>query len=114
MGRHLVKRRNHISGKSEGWVVLSYPQRRESLTTLIKFRTSNNRYRSCSGRCHNAKGNSCTCICGAAYHGASRNGDLLTKVQEHQGELLKSLQKEGTVIAAVLPLIDLNESIGRP
>lgn len=45
------------------------------MTTLITATKRDGSTRRCTAKCYNAKGKSCTCICGGRYHGIGFNPD---------------------------------------
>jgi len=39
------------------------------MATVLKLKFASGKIRRCDSRCHNAKGDKCTCVCGGINHG---------------------------------------------
>ena len=71
------------------------------MTTVLKLKVGN-RTRTCSSRCHKAKGKVCCCICEGTYHG--KQSQLNTAIADHQNSLVDKLKNLGELTAILLLL----------
>jgi len=58
------------------------------MTTLIEYRTGGGKRRRCDARCHDAKHQTCACICGGLNHGVGKKG-AAKNIIDHLQEILK-------------------------
>ena len=65
------------------------------MVVIISETTSSGRRRSCNSRCHNAKGNTCVCICSSVNHGVGLR-QATENTQKMAEELLEQSLKLGT------------------
>ncbi len=61
------------------------------MTTLIAAYNSDGCYGRCDAKCHDAKGDTCNCICGGANHGVGLD-KALQNTQEFADEWIKAYQ----------------------
>ncbi len=51
--------------------------------------------RTCSSRCHNARGTRCKCVCQSFYHGSAGAANREALHQATQGEVKETLEQHG-------------------
>jgi len=71
------------------------------MTTLISYKTSGGKRRSCNARCYNAKHPQCVCICGGMNH--SKGLQQASENTRRQAEELVR-ENEGVRLQPSLPL----------
>ena len=62
--------------------------------TLITLRTKTGTTRSCSARCHDAKGKRCNCICGGMLHGVGLDAGI-DVIRQADARLMERLTEIG-------------------
>ena len=81
--------------------------------TVMTWGNSEGTQGRCDAKCHNATEDTCTCMCGGAYHGAAhREGGLEQAMQDREEQIVEGIKKraEGKGIALqVKSLRDLFE-----
>jgi len=63
------------------------------MATVMSWSNSEGVKGRCDGRCHNAKGTKCRCMCGGRLHGKARDGTLLEVLDKHAKEIFDAARQ---------------------
>jgi len=82
------------------------------MTTIMSWGNSEGTRGRCDGKCHNAKGTRCTCMCGGVFHGTKRNGTFDRVFKQHAQEVIEAAKRQAEAqgweveVKELLPLFD--------
>ena len=83
------------------------------MTTIMSYQSSGGDKKSCTGTCHNAKHEHCTCICGGRYHGSNHlPGGVQQKVKDTWEEAVSEVEKKAEAEGAKVNTNGLRKLIG--
>ena len=76
------------------------------MATIMTWSTPEGIKGRCDGRCHNATGTKCNCMCGGRFHGAARNGTLDSLIEEQGRVLFESIRQEAIARGIEIEIVD--------
>ena len=78
------------------------------MTTLIRHSFGGHKIRLCNAHCYNAKGTTCSCICGGINHGAGyekvlqKSNEVVQALLNHKG--IEGIQVKLPVVQETMPI----------
>lgn len=83
------------------------------MTTIMSWGNSDGTKGLCDGKCHNAEGTRCRCMCGGRFHGAARQpGGVVEVIRKNWEEAIGEVEAEALARGAVLDLDPMRELCG--
>lgn len=78
------------------------------MATILSWSSSNGEKGRCDAKCHNASSppSECMCMCGGAYHGAARRGELHDIHQQERLEIIARAKIRAAAVGCTLDVYD--------